>query len=154
MKPFRFRAAAALDLRRQQEDAARLTHTIAANAARAADARLADAVVAVRGAEQTSAATTRAGVESWLLTWHRCWIDRLRLEAGARRTEAAVSAAAVERAAASVRKAHQRRLTLERLRDRNELRYNAEVQRDELKEMNLFAGLRFAGRSADERNRR
>jgi flagellar export protein FliJ len=150
MKPFRFRAAAALDLRRRQEDAARLAHAAAETVAAAAAARLVAARGALDHAEQTSAATARGGVEAWLMTWHRCWIDRLRIEAGARQAEAAVSAAAAERAAASVRKAHQRRRTLERLHDRNAERYAAEVQRVELKEMNLLAGLRFVARKADE----
>jgi flagellar export protein FliJ len=150
MKPFRFRAEAALDLRRKQEDEARVTHAAAVAAADAADARLVEARRAVDRAEETSASTGRAGADAWLMTWHRSWIERLRIEVGARRADAAVSAAAVERAAASVRKTHQRRRTLERLRDRSSQRYDADVRRAELKEMNLLAGLRFVARAADE----
>jgi hypothetical protein len=153
MKPFRFRAAAALDLRRRREDEARLAHAQAEIESRAADACVAEARSAVDCAVEASASTERAGADAWFITWHRSWITRLRLEVDARRKAAAISAAAAERAAASVRTAHQRRRTLERLRDRGVERYEAEVQRTELEEMNLLAGLRFVGRMADEGGR-
>ena len=153
MKPFRFRAAAALDLRRKREDEARLAHAQAEIESRAAAARVAQARGAVDRAVAESASTAQAGADAWFITWHRSWITRLRLEVDARQKEAAISAAAAERAAASMRKAHQRRRTLERLRDRGVQRYEAEVQRTELEEMNLLAGLRFAGRMADEGGR-
>jgi flagellar export protein FliJ len=146
---FRFRAAAALDLRRKQEDEARIAHLAAAAASHAAEAGVAQARSAVNCAAETSAATERAGADAWFISWHRSWIARLRLEVDARQEDAAVSAAAVERAAASMRKAHQRRRTLERLRDRGLRRYDAEMQRRELKEMNLLAGLRYVARTAD-----
>jgi flagellar export protein FliJ len=153
MKPFRFRAEAALDLRRKQEDEARLAHAAAAIALDAAEARVVEARLAVDRAAETAASTELGGVESWQMPWHRCWIDRLRLEAGARREEAAVSAAALARAVASMQKAHQRRRTLERLRERSEKRYEMELQRIELKEMNSLAGLRFVARAADQGGR-
>jgi flagellar export protein FliJ len=152
VKPFRFRAAAALDLRQKQEDEARLVHAAAVIAAQAADLRVATARADLARAEETSAATGRDGAEAWLMAWHRSWIERLRLEVVARQAQAAVSAAAVESAAASMQKAHQRRRTLERLRDRSAQRYDTELQRAELKEMNLLAGLRFV-RAADEGGR-
>jgi hypothetical protein len=150
MKPFRFRAAAALDLRRKQEDAARLAYAVAQNAASVADACVVEAHGAVDRAAEARTSTERAGADAWLVSWHRSWIVRLRLEVEARQAEAAVSAAAAECAAASMRKAHQSRRTLERLRDRGVQRYDAEVQRIELKEMNLLAGLRYVARTADE----
>jgi flagellar export protein FliJ len=150
MKPFRFRAEAALELRRKQEDLARVAHAAATTALHAAEVRVVEARQALDLATETSAASERDGIDAWLLTWHRSWIERLRHEASARRDEAAVSAAAFERAVASMRKAHQRRRTLERLRERSEQRYQAEVRRSELKEMNLLAGLRFVAKAADQ----
>jgi hypothetical protein len=63
---------------------------------------------------------------------------------------ALASAAAATLTAASVQEAHQRRRTLERLRERGLRRYDTDVQRSELKEMNLLAGLRYVARTADE----
>jgi hypothetical protein len=111
MKPFRFRAAAALDLRRQREDEARLAQAQAEIELRAADGRVAAARGAVERAVEASASTERAGADAWLITWHRSWITRLRLEVAARQHAAAISAAAAECAVASMRKAHQRRRT-------------------------------------------
>jgi flagellar biosynthesis chaperone FliJ len=149
MKPFRFRAAAALDLRRRQEDDARLLHARAEQAARDAAARVANAGAAVDRAVEERTSTEREGMDAWLMTWHRSWITRLRLDVTVQQQHAVASNAAASRAAASVQKAHQRRRTLERLRERGLRRYDTDVQRSELKEMNLLAGLRYVAR-ADE----
>ena len=150
MKPFRFRAAAALDLRRRQEDDARLAHVRAEQEARDAAARVANAGAAVDRAVEERTSTEREGMDAWLMTWHRSWITRLRLDVTVQQQHAVASNATASRAAASVQKAHQRRRTLERLRERGLRRYDTDVQRSELKEMNLLAGLRYVARAADE----
>lgn len=125
-------------------------HARAEQEARDAAVRVSNAGVAVDRAVEERTSTERAGMDAWLMTWHGSWITRLRLDATVQQQRAVVSNAAATCAAAAVQKAHQRRRTLERLRERGLRRYDTDVQRSELKEMNLLAGLRFVARAADE----
>ena len=153
MRPFHFRAQAALDLRRKQEDEARLVLADAHTAHESAQARAVAADLKLRVAAGELAATQRHGTESWRIDWHQSWITRLRLEADACQRATAISAATVERATASVVAAFQRRRTLERLRDRARRRYDAEAGRQHQLEMNALASLRFAARIAERGGR-
>jgi flagellar biosynthesis chaperone FliJ len=150
MRPFRFRAAAALVMRRKLEDAARLQLAAADNARRSAEERAREAAGAVAEARAAAADASTAGAESWRLGWHQSWIARTRIEAEARRRAAAVSAEAATRATAAVQVAHQRRRALERLRDRAWHRYRLEAGRHELQAMNELATLRHHARPDDE----
>ncbi len=143
MRPFRFRAGAALLLRRKQEDAARLDLARAERAREAALARAEAAAASARQAAETETEARRHGVEAWRIEWHRTWITKKQLEADAGRQAAAVSAEAADRAAAEVRLAYQRRRALERLRDRAWRRHQLEAAREEGKAMNELAGLRY-----------
>ena len=127
-----------------------MVHARAEQAARDAAARACDAGAAVDRAVEVRTATERDGMDAWLMTWHRSWITRLRLDVTVQQQRALATAAAAKRTAASVQEAHQRRRTLERLRERGLRRYDTDVQRSELKEMNLLAGLRHVARTADE----
>jgi len=143
MAGFRFRAQAALDLRRKQEDAAA--------------AALADAEAAVqRVAEQRAAKSTerdralanqhtaqRDGTSGAALEWHWNWInglgaavERLGRDLDARRLEAGVA----ERA---WREARRRRLVIERMRDRLLRRHQAAEQQKDARAMDELARLRF-----------
>jgi flagellar FliJ protein len=146
MKPFRFRAQAALDVRRRVEDDARTALARAEDDARAADARVNDATQTMCLARETLADAQRAGVNGGELGWHQSWITRQRLDVDARSRDAAASAAIVERAATSVRAAHKERRTLERLRDRMAARHRVETVRHEQREIDQLASLRFAAR--------
>ena len=91
------------------------------------------------------------GANGGLIGWHRSWIAKQRLEVDARQREAAISAAVVERAATSVRDTHRQRRTLERLRDRSRRASALEVGRQDTREMNMLAGLRYLARTDQEK---
>lgn len=143
MRPFRFRAAAALEVRRKQErDAATL---LARAQARFSEAQLAfdDMEQQRRRALEAAAAQAHRGIDESVLFWHRNWIHRLKatadgLNADVRRQSDAVAAA--ERA---WRVARQKCLALDRLRDRALARHNAKEHREELKVIDELARLRF-----------
>jgi flagellar export protein FliJ len=141
--PFRFRAQAALDLRQKEEDAARKRLVEAERASRDASARVDEARARVGQAAESLVSSQSEGAPAWFLGWHRSWMTKQRLEVDARSRDAAVSAAAAERATASVLDAHKRRRTLERLRDRLRHRHAAEAARRERRDMDDLAVLRF-----------
>ena len=150
MRPFRFRPQAALDLRIKQEEQALGVLALAQTAFAAATVRTTAAIERASAAADAFAAAQREGVNGTLIGWHRSWIVKQRLELDARRREVAVSAAGVEGATASVRAAHQRRRTLERLRERAGRKYEHDVQHEATKDMTLLAGLRYLTRTADD----
>jgi flagellar biosynthesis chaperone FliJ len=143
MRPFRFRAAAALDLRRKEEEAARLRLARAQSDLQNAVARAAAAVGTATDALAGLAAAHASGTEAWRLVWHECWLRRQRLEADACRRTVAVSATIADHAAASVSIAHQKRRVLERLRERAWHRHQQAADRQATNEMNLLANLRY-----------
>jgi len=150
MRPFRFRAQAALDLRLKQEEQALRALAKARDTAARADARTENAIGAVSHADRAFEDAQREGVSGNLIGWHRSWIAKQRLEVDARKREAAISAAIVERAAASVRDTHRQRRTLERLRDRSRRGYDLEVGRQDTREMNMLAGLRYLAHAGQD----
>jgi flagellar export protein FliJ len=159
MRPFRFRAQAALDLRITQEEAALRVLARAQNDAERARARVDEASHAVVAADRQFQFSQHEGISGSLLGWHRSWIAKQRQEVEARKREAATSAAAVDRAAASVRDTHRRRRTLERLRDRSRRAHDLEAGRQDTREMNMLAGLRYlakddrdGGSTSDDRS--
>ncbi len=147
MKPFRFRAEAALDLRKRVEDDARKTLSIAEEQSRQADARVDSAKAAACVAQDTLVSAQHAGISGWQIGWHQSWITRQRLEVNARSLDAATSAATVDRAATSVRAAHQQRRTLERLRERMVRRHRTEATRHEQRDLDQLAGVRFSAQA-------
>lgn len=143
MPPFRFRAAAALDLRLSEEERAR-THLARVRLdLHAAETRAVAARDAAAAAATELACARAEGTEAWRLGWHQSWIVRQRREADALQRAAAVSATAVAHATASVHAAQQRRRALERLRDRALDHYRQDVARHEIREMNALANARF-----------
>lgn len=150
MRPFRFRASAALVMRRKQEDAARQQLAAAETVRQSAEERARVAARDLAEARAAAADACRGGTESWRLAWHQSWIVRTQIEAEARRRAAAVSAEAATRATAAVHIAHQRRRALERLRDRAWHRYRLDAGRHELQAMNELATLRHRARPDDD----
>ena len=143
MADFRFRAQAALDLRRQQEDAAAtaLAHA-QAELQRVLDHRA--AVQAERAAALANqSAQQRAGTSGAALEWHWNWInslaaavERLGRDLDARRLDVG----AAERV---WHEARRRRLAIERMRDRLQRRHQAAEQRKDAKTVDELARLRF-----------
>jgi hypothetical protein len=146
---FRFRAAAALDIRRKQEDAARLAAAQAELAREAAEQVADDARDAVRVDRERLVGAQSAGVEAWRVQWHRVWIERQRREADARATDAKSRAAEAAVAQQAVQDAFKRRRVLERLRDRASRKHRRAVDQQHVREMNELATLRFVAQIAE-----
>jgi flagellar export protein FliJ len=142
MLTFRFRAAAALELRRKQETAAAIARSIAESALSEARA-LADQAEHDRQAAQTAQLERQQqGADGASIDWHRNWITRLSARVDQARTEIETRAAAVRDADQTWRDARRRRLALERMRERAWRRFQQEQQRQELKLINELATLR------------
>jgi flagellar export protein FliJ len=142
MSAFRFRAAAALELRLQQE------RTAAGLLARA-EAALAEARRGAAAADRVRADADAAfadvqcrGADMATLTWHRNWIDRCgaTVERAARDVHA--RARIVEAAEIAWRDARRRRLSLERMRDRAWAQHREAQERLELKQLDEIGRLR------------
>lgn len=143
MAPFRFRAAAALDLRRTQEQQA-------ATALARVEAHFREASEACEAAERhrTQAqadqmAQSFRGIDASTLFWHRNWITRLQATVYDLRADMRTKADAVETAKRAWQLARQRFLALERLRERAMTRHRAETHRQELKVIDELARIRF-----------
>jgi flagellar export protein FliJ len=143
MADFRFRAAAALDLRRQQETTASTALAQAEALFREAEARTAQAERDRRSAQERQIAAERQGTDAGTLAWHRNWIVRLAAVVDAQRREAEARALLARQAQERWREARRRRLALERMRERVWRRYQQEQQRQEIKVIDELARLRF-----------
>jgi hypothetical protein len=143
MARFRFRAAAALDIRRKQEDAARLIAAQAELVLAAARERTEAAHGSMLDGGHQLLDDLRGGSEAWRVRWHRDWIERQRLEVEQRARERDERAAQAATAAVAVREALKRRRVLERLRDRALRRHRKAAHDSHVKEMNELATLRY-----------
>ena len=146
---FRFRAAALLDLRRKQLEDARaiLAHTqqALADASRALD----HACAARDRAEVQFQAALVAGVDGGEVERHRNWITLQKTVVNRRGEAREACQLAVTQAAAVVMDRRRQVRVLERLRERALRRYEAEMRRREMKEIDLFATLKHARRIVD-----
>jgi len=154
MKAFRFRAASILDLRRREEDEARSTLARANAVQHTAAERVQAAAQAAEAARGRLGEVFQSGAPAWLLGWHQSWMTKQRLDLDARRRDLAGASAAVATANTALREAYRRRRVLERLRDRAWQRYQNEARRQELREMDLLAGLRYLARASEHEGAR
>jgi flagellar export protein FliJ len=143
MAEFRFRAAAALELRKQQETAASTALARAEALFREAEARVQQAARDRQAAQETQRLAERRGTDAGTIEWHRNWIVRLTTAVDALARDVEARALAVTQAEQQWREARRRRLTLERMRERAWRRYQQEQQRQELKVIDELARLRF-----------
>lgn len=143
MRPFRFRAESALELRRKLEDDARTILARAQNAAAMAEARLATARAATADAGAHLIAVQTQGAPIWLIDWHRSWILKKSREADACQHQAAAAHTVVARATQTLHEAHKKRRVLERLKERLAARHAREADRQELAQMNELATMRY-----------
>ncbi|MGE0363317.1 MAG: flagellar export protein FliJ [Vicinamibacterales bacterium] len=149
MRPFRFRPAALLELRRKEESTARDVLARAQDVQARADQAVVRASDAVMDAARTLGRVQAEGATADTLAWHRSWIGRLRHDVDQRRLAAAKAATIVEGASVVVRDAVQRRRVLERLRDRAWRRYRLEADREHARDMDRVAGARYHAQRAD-----
>jgi flagellar export protein FliJ len=96
-----------------------------------------------RTAQDHLTTVERTGSDVSTLVWHRNWIARLSNDLTDRRRLVARLADAVRQAEQRWREARQRRLALERMRDRALRRFKQEQLRQELKVIDELARLRF-----------
>jgi flagellar export protein FliJ len=151
MPPFRFRAAAALDLRQKQETAAAQALARAETALHEAELRRRHADAERQRAQTAALAAERDGTDGHALAWHRNWIVHLAnlIELRTRELEAARD---VVRAADAIwREARKRRLSLDRLRERAWHRHQQAEKQEERKAIDELARLRFVA-GADTSN--
>ncbi len=143
MSDFRFRAAAALDLRQKQETDAATVLAQAEAELRAAEARVEQAEADRQTAQEQQVVAERRGSDIATLLWHQNWIVRLGAAVDAEKRDVDLRTAVVHQAEQRWRLARQRRLALERMRDRALRRHKHEEQRQELKVIDELARLRF-----------
>jgi flagellar export protein FliJ len=144
---FKFRAQAALDLRARELAAAQRELARAEGVRDAARLRVtqADAEIVrarLQAAEAQQTAHTVTGHE-----WYRFWILRLVHERTAHAATLAARDEDVTRAAAACRRAHQRRESLDRFKEKARDAFDAAQQAAEMKLIDELATRRFAGRA-------
>ena len=147
---FRFRAAAALDMRRKQEATARLALAVAENAVMSATQQAREAADRVSEEGRRLVDAQREGTEAWRVQWHRAWIEQQRSDAAARAREVAERAEEAKAAAVVAREAMKKRRVLERLRDRSWQKFQKDEHDQHVRDMNELATLRFVAQIAEE----
>lgn len=147
MAVFRFRAAAALDVRKQQEDAA-LTEAARREALRRdAEQRVASIRAERDAAAMRLAQASAAGIDAGDHAWHRNWITALGAASERAAHDAVTAAHAWDEARRAWQEARKRRLVLERLRDRALRRFRHEELRREQRVIDELAQVRFNTRA-------
>jgi flagellar export protein FliJ len=148
MREFRFRAAAALDLRRKQETEAGTALALAEAELRASEQLATLAEAARHLAQQQLVSIERQGSDVETLLWHRNWIVRLTNDLTERRRRVSELADVFRQAEERWRQARQRRLALERMHERALRRFKQDQLRQELKVIDELARLRYVMRDA------
>jgi len=149
MAGFKFRAAAALDLRIRAEEEA----TRALGDARAALERSERALhESLTALEATLAQGREAASDPGLSIWYRNWITRQRHEIGRRRALLAERQVAVDAALTTLHTAHRDVRVLERLRDRLQQAWMLAERRREQKELDWLGSVRHALKPSPQEN--
>jgi flagellar export protein FliJ len=155
VKPFRFRAQAAIDLRRREYDESRRVLARASLDLRAAEDVLGDAGDRLSGGRDRLGREMAGGIDPARMQWYRFWIVRLEHE----RRVCAQAVAARERevtlASAACQRAQQRLEALERVRDKARDAWDRAAAADERKQIDALATLRHVGahRESAQRSR-
>lgn len=146
MRPFKFRAEAALDVRRKFDEDAQRALALARAATHAAGGVLSCALERIDSASRESAAAWQTSGTVDRLIWQRNWmvglerdVDRARQALTDRENEERRAAEIAQHARMQVR-------VLERLRERAWRAWQLEARRVEQKAIDELAGLRFAAR--------
>ena len=143
MRGFRFRAQAALDLRRREDEEAQ-------RAMAQAEARVQAAIAAVRDAHRRAeqarieCAQAIGQADSFAqLMWHRSWIVRLEQERIAAATTLGARQKEHARAAAARQAARLRVEALERFKEKAQRAWVAKAAAEEQKHLDALATIRF-----------
>ena len=150
MAIFRFRAAAALDARRRQEDDALAECARKDGLKHAADARCERIETDRKAASVALIESQTQGQDSATQSWHRNWIAGLSAAANTAATNAAEAAQAVQASRLIWQEARKKRLVLERLRERAWRRFRHEEALREQKVIDELARVRFTTRALAE----
>ena len=155
MPEFRFRAAAALELRRRQERSAAAVVARAEAALREIRARAGRAQLDRERAQSGLVAVQCRGTDIATLTWHRNWIVRMTDTAARLALDVDRHAQVVAAAEQAWRDARRRHLALERMRERAWVRHQQAEHREELKRLDELARVRhILGGDANESQER
>ena len=151
MRPFTFRAQAAVDLRQREYDAARRVLGRAETDLRAARHVLVEREQALEdGRTQCASAQSTAGTLAQL-QWHRFWIVRCDQERAAQVRVVTACEQDVATAGAACRHARQRLESLERFKEKASAAWQRAALAEEQKDLDTLATLRFVAqqRAAD-----
>jgi flagellar protein FliJ len=146
MRPFKFRADAALDIRRKLEDEAQR----ALNTAHAAERQALESEDAARAALGRADEAARSGFQAVTaageLIWQGNWMTGLQRDLARAQQTLAERRSVRQRAAENAQHARMQVLVLERLKERQWRAWQLEARRAEQKALDELAGLRFAAR--------
>jgi flagellar export protein FliJ len=155
VKAFRFRAQAAIDLRRRQYDEARRVFARASLDLRAANEVKAEAVARLGHARDACTRGMHGAVDTARWSWHQSWIHRLEHERAVCAADVAAREHEVARAAGAALAARRRVEALERFRDKARRAWDRAADAEEQKQIDVLATLRHvaATRESAQRSR-
>lgn len=155
MRPFRFRAQAAIDLRQREYDDARRVLARALLDVRAAEEVRTEADARIIAAREQGAREMRGMIDTARWQWHQSWILRLEHERAVCAADVAARERDVARASLAAQKARQRVEALERFRDKARRAWDYAVEAEEQKQIDVLATLRHVAalRESAQRSR-
>ena len=148
MASFPFRAQAALDLRRAQDDEAQRALAHADGEVRHALTRLERATNEV--AQAIAAASAEGRLDVTTMTWHRNWIVARRQHEATRHDELEDRRRQAHLAAQAAQHARRRLRSLERLRERALRAFLAAERRVQQKELDALGTMQYVARTIRE----
>ena len=146
MRPFKFRADAALAIRRRVEDEAQRALNTAHAAERLAAETEDAALAALTRADEAARGGFRDVTTASELIWQGYWMTGLERDLARARQTLAERRSDRQRAAENAQHARMQVLVLERLKERKMRAWQLEARRAEQKALDELAGLRFAAR--------
>jgi flagellar biosynthesis chaperone FliJ len=155
VKPFRFRAQAAIDLRQREFDEARRVLARAGLDLRAAEEVRTEADARIIAAREQGAREMRGTIDTARWQWHQSWILRLEHERAVCAADVAARERDVARASMAAQKARQRVEALERFRAKARRAWDHAVAAEERKQIDVLATLRHVAalRESAQRSR-
>jgi flagellar export protein FliJ len=146
MRPFRFRAQAALQLRRREHDQALVGLARAQTAVAVAHRSVEEADAAVRNIDERLKEATRSPVAGCPLDWYRSWRLRCRADRELRQQHRQACEVELRNATTMAQVTQKRVRSLEQLRDDALSAWRQAASREEQKTMDALATSRFTRR--------